>query len=111
MFSRIERLLIALLFALVAAGVTLLVAQAQEGNTPIQETKLNCAACHTEFQTTWMSGPHGTAVSDPIFQEEWIAQGSPGGLSGLPCYWLRPGHSHLGCRWRDLRGLSQPDRI
>jgi predicted CXXCH cytochrome family protein len=25
-----------------------------------------------------MSGPHGTAVSDPVFQEEWVAQGSPG---------------------------------
>jgi predicted CXXCH cytochrome family protein len=25
-----------------------------------------------------MSGPHGTAVSDPVFQAEWVAQGSPG---------------------------------
>jgi predicted CXXCH cytochrome family protein len=78
MFSRIERLLIALVFALLAAGVTLMVAQAQEGNPPSQGASLNCAACHTEFQTTWMSGPHGTAVSDPVFQEEWVAQGSPG---------------------------------
>ncbi len=78
MFSRIERLLIALLFALVAAGVTLMVAQAQDGDPPSQGSSLNCAACHTEFQSTWMSGPHGTAVSDPVFQEEWVAQGSPG---------------------------------
>jgi predicted CXXCH cytochrome family protein len=78
MFSRIERLLIALLFALLAAGVTLMVAQAQEGSPPPQGSELNCAACHTEFQTTWMSGPHGTAVSDPVFQEEWVSQGSPG---------------------------------
>lgn len=78
MFSRIERLLIALVFALLAAGVTLMVAQAQEGSPPQQEAKLNCAACHTEFQTSWMSGPHGTAVSDPVFQEEWVSQGSPG---------------------------------
>ena len=78
MFSRIERLLIALLFALVAAGVTLLVAEAQEENPPPQEPTLNCAACHTEFQTTWMSGPHGQAGTDPVFVEQWTTQGKPG---------------------------------
>jgi predicted CXXCH cytochrome family protein len=78
MISRIERLLIALLFALLAAGVTLMIAQAQENDPPPQEHTLKCAACHTEFETSWMSGPHGTAVSDPVFQEEWVAQGSPG---------------------------------
>ncbi len=78
MFSRIERLLIALLFALLAAGVTLVAAQAQDDAPPLQEHSLNCAACHTEFETTWMSGPHGNAVSDPVFQEEWVSQGSPG---------------------------------
>ena len=78
MISRIERLLIAILFALVAAGVTLLVAQAQENAPPPQEHTLKCAACHTEFETSWMSGPHGHAVDDPVFQEEWTAQGKPG---------------------------------
>jgi len=78
MISRIERLLIALLFALLAAGVTLMVVQAQEDDPPPQEHTLKCAACHTEFETSWMSGPHGTAVSDPVFQEEWTAQGKPG---------------------------------
>ena len=48
MFSRIERLLIALVFALLAAGVTLMVAQAQDGDPPTQGASLNCAACHTE---------------------------------------------------------------
>jgi predicted CXXCH cytochrome family protein len=78
MNSRIERLLIALLFALLAAGVTLMVAQAQENDPPPQEHTIKCAACHTELETTWMSGPHGTAVSDPVFQAEWTAQGKPG---------------------------------
>jgi len=78
MISRIERLLIALLFALLAAGVTLMIAQAQENDPPLQEHTIKCAACHTEFETSWMSGPHGTAVSDPVFQEEWTAQGKPG---------------------------------
>jgi len=78
MYSRIERLLIAVVFALLAAGVTLVAVQAQEGTPPVQEQTLNCANCHTEFQTSWMSGPHGTAISDPVFQEEWVSQGSPG---------------------------------
>ncbi len=77
MFSRIERLMIALLFALLAAGVTLMAVQAQD-ETPPKEQSLNCAACHTEFQTSWMSGPHGHAVDDPVFVEEWTAQGKPG---------------------------------
>ena len=77
MFSRIERLLIALLFALLAAGVTLIAVQAQEENPP-EQPSLNCAACHTEFQTTWMSGPHGHAADDPIFVEDWTSQGKPG---------------------------------
>ena len=78
MISRIERLLIAIIFALLAAGVTLMVAQAQENDPPPQEHTIKCAACHTEFEMTWMSGPHGTAVSDPVFQAEWTAQGKPG---------------------------------
>ena len=78
MFSRIERLLIALLFALLAAGITLVAAQAQDDTPPLQEHNLNCGACHTEFQTTWMSGPHGHATDDPVFVDNWTAQGKPG---------------------------------
>jgi predicted CXXCH cytochrome family protein len=78
MFSRIERLLIALMFALLAAGVTLIAAQAQHNSPPPQDQSSNCAVCHTEFQTSWMSGPHGHAVDDPVFVEEWTTQGKPG---------------------------------
>src|SRR5512143_824668 len=82
MISKIERLLIALVFALLTAGVTLVVARAQEGNTPVvpaaQQEESNCTACHTEVQTTWMSGPHGQAGSDPTFLADWEAQGKPG---------------------------------
>ena len=78
MTSRIERLLIALVFALLAAGITLMVAQAQEFSPPRQEQTPNCAVCHTEFQTSWMSGPHGHAADDPVFVEDWTAQGKPG---------------------------------
>ena len=79
MKSRIERILIALMFALLAAGITLVVASAQDGTPPpAQTTSADCAVCHTEFETSWHSGPHGQAGSDPIFLDEWTKQGKPG---------------------------------
>jgi len=62
MMPRIERLLIALMFALFAAGITLIVASAKDGrtDTPAQFTS-DCAACHTEAKTTWENGAHGTS--------------------------------------------------
>lgn len=81
MTSRIERFLIAIMFALLAAGVTLIVASAQEGTTPTGQTSgdsSNCAVCHTEFQMTWESGAHGKAGTDPVFVDEWTKQGKPG---------------------------------
>jgi len=78
MTSRIERLLIALMFALLAAGITLVVASAQEDTVPAEQTSSDCAVCHTEYQMTWQNGAHGQAGSDPIFLEEWTKQGKPG---------------------------------
>ena len=81
MSSRIERFVIALIFALVAAGVTLVVASAQEGAPPPAAGSNNspdCTVCHTEFQMTWENGAHGQAGSDPVFLDEWTRQGKPG---------------------------------
>lgn len=78
MTSRIERLLIALIFALLAAGVTLVIASAQSNVLPAKQGTPDCAVCHTEFQMTWQNGLHGRAGSDPIFLDEWTAQGKPG---------------------------------
>ena len=79
MTSRIERLLIALMFALLAAGVTLIAASAlDEPAQPAAQFTANCAACHTEFQMTWENGAHGQAGSDPVFVDEWTRQGKPG---------------------------------
>lgn len=81
MSSRIERFLIALMFALLAAGVTLIVASAQEGAPPpaqISNSSSDCTVCHTEFQMSWQNGAHGTAGSDPVFLDEWTKQGKPG---------------------------------
>jgi predicted CXXCH cytochrome family protein len=79
MISRIERLLIALLFALLAAGITLVIASAQGENPPAAQTSSpDCVTCHTDFQMTWQNGAHGKAGTDPIFLEEWTKQGKPG---------------------------------
>lgn len=83
MHSRIERLLIALMFALLAAGITLVVVRAQDGgptNPPVAATAQTppCVACHTEFATEWENGAHGQAVSDPVFVQQWTQQGKPG---------------------------------
>ncbi|RPI91017.1 MAG: hypothetical protein EHM40_16900 [Chloroflexi bacterium] len=78
MISRIERLLIGLMFALLAAGITLVIASAQGEIPPAGQTSTDCVVCHTEFQMTWQSGAHGQAGNDPLFLGQWNAQGKPG---------------------------------
>lgn len=84
MYSRIERVLVALMFALLAAGVTLVVASAQDG-VPASGAEAatapqtpQCVACHTEFANEWENGSHGQAGQDPVFMEQWTQQGKPG---------------------------------
>ncbi len=78
MNSRLERWIIALMFALLAAGITLVAANAQEGAPPPVQQTADCTTCHTEFQMTWQSGPHGQAGKDPVFVKDWTDQGKPG---------------------------------
>src|SRR5512134_1922546 len=60
MTSRIERLLIALMFALLAAGLTLIIASAQGENPPAAPgAAQDCASCHTDSQANWQDGAHG----------------------------------------------------
>jgi predicted CXXCH cytochrome family protein len=82
MLPRIQRLLMALAFALLAAGATLLIARAQNP-TPVppgqpEEATPPCTACHTQFAAEWQQGPHGQAVTDPKFLDDWNSQGQPG---------------------------------
>jgi predicted CXXCH cytochrome family protein len=79
MRSRLERLLVAVTVALLAAGATLIIAQAQDRAParPPQQTP-NCVSCHAEFATEWQHGPHGQAASDPEFVDDWARQGKPG---------------------------------
>jgi len=66
------------MFALVAAGVTLIVASAMGGKDTVAQFSTDCAVCHTEFQTSWQNGAHGKSGIDPVFLDEWTKQGKPG---------------------------------
>jgi predicted CXXCH cytochrome family protein len=69
------------MFALVAAGATLVAASAQDGAPPPAQTagfSTDCTVCHTEYQMTWENGAHGKAGKDPVFLDEWTKQGKPG---------------------------------
>jgi hypothetical protein len=79
MFSRPERLIIALMAALVFAGVTLIAADASSQlSHPPTEGEVGCETCHADFMEDWQNGPHGQATVDPVFNEAWEAQGKPG---------------------------------
>jgi predicted CXXCH cytochrome family protein len=87
MFSRFEKVLIALMFAFVFAGVTLVAVSAQDETPPpvaTQENTADCATCHEDSQMSWQNGPHGHAKDDPIFVNAWTEQGKPGAC--LTCH-------------------------
>ncbi len=66
--KKFKRLFISLMFAFLAAGVTLIVASAQTpqpGKTTTIMTNDNCIACHQDIATVWMTGLHGQAGTDP----------------------------------------------
>jgi predicted CXXCH cytochrome family protein len=79
--KRPGRFVFSFLFALLAAGVTLIVAQAQTPQPvqpPMPLTNDNCISCHKDIANVWMSGFHGQAGTDPVFSEAWNTQGKPG---------------------------------
>jgi predicted CXXCH cytochrome family protein len=78
MFSRFEKALISLMFAVLFAGVTLVAVSAQTGAPPpVQTDKDKCISCHENVQMSWQNGPHGHATNDPIFVTAWTDQGKP----------------------------------
>ncbi len=78
MFSRFERLLIALMIALLLAGVSLILASAQVSLPGEVQQTPECGTCHPQFLEAWLSGPHGNATIDPAFEAAWTEQGKPG---------------------------------
>jgi predicted CXXCH cytochrome family protein len=84
MVSRFQRFLIAMMFALLSAGVTLIIVRAQDASPtppPAQPTQTNgdnCASCHKDVSNMWQTGKHGQAMTDPVFNQSWTAQDKPG---------------------------------
>jgi hypothetical protein len=62
---------IAILLSLLAAGVTLVLAQAKNDTPgkPIQENSA-CIVCHKGFASAWQNGPHEQAVCNPQFETQ-----------------------------------------
>ena len=76
MSRAINRLIIGAGFAIPAALLSFVLV----GATPSAEYAAaaqtgDCQSCHQEFVDTWRSGDHSKAVTDPVFQEAWEAQG------------------------------------
>jgi len=80
MFARIERIAIALVFALLAAGGTMIAANAQDATPPAPTPQYSqtCSVCHMDYQVSLENGLHGKAGSDPVFLQSWTEQGQPG---------------------------------
>ena len=86
-----HRFLIGLFFALPIVGLVLFLTQisadAQASAQDPQPTTApqfpgmtydSCAGCHNEIHESWKHGPHGQALSDPVFAKAWSEQGEPG---------------------------------
>jgi predicted CXXCH cytochrome family protein len=104
MISRLERLVLALVLALVIAAATMLAVGAQsETPPPVATPAADCASCHPERHAAWAKGAHGAAKTTHVleqasncfachksiptgdvsatdkstFQESWMGQGKP----------------------------------
>lgn len=110
MFSRFEKIIIALMVALLIAGVSILAASAQDVNPPdTEKEEKTCGDCHEQFQMSWKNGPHGQATEDPAFVKAWTDQGKP--TACLSCHvtgydpntgtWLEDGVSCIACHKDD----------
>jgi predicted CXXCH cytochrome family protein len=87
----IHRLLIGLFFALPIAGLVLFFTQTSaDARIPSSQdaqptpaafpvvTYDTCVKCHENILNKWTHGPHGQALSDPVFANAWETQGKPG---------------------------------
>ena len=78
MYKRlISGLVFGVMFALPLSLVTFVGTRAEEpAQTGIVGTE-DCQECHPSLVEVWNDSAHGQALSDPIFQEAWDAQGNP----------------------------------
>ena len=86
--TKLERFFLSLMFALLLAGVTLVVTQVSSAEaapapesvslSASQGTNPDCSGCHKDIYDAWQASHHGQAGTDPIFTKAWNAQGKPG---------------------------------
>jgi predicted CXXCH cytochrome family protein len=76
----LNRLSIAILFALFVSAATYMIAQAgtETSGPALQQQQIGCNACHSKFTDALQSGAHGHATSDTLFNQMWTDQGKPG---------------------------------
>lgn len=67
-----------------AAPVAAPAVEPQEQGVSGYRGSVVCAGCHNDVHTTWSGAPHAQAYSSPIFQGDWIKQGSE--TSCLACH-------------------------
>lgn len=70
-----------------------------------------CKTCHEELYDTWQSTRHAQAFSSPIFQRDWVAEGSD--FSCLECHTTgynssNSSYSHEGVTCESCHGPFQP---
>jgi predicted CXXCH cytochrome family protein len=118
--SRIIWLTFALLFGIcLLAGGGIAQAQtstptpaAQEENpTPVYAGPEFCGKCHQELFDTWTSTRHAEAFSSPIFQQDWVKEGSSN--TCLECHTTgydkeNGAFSHEGVTCESCHGAFQP---
>ena len=73
----ITRLFFGLLFALPFGLVSAAWVQADSSGLTQGTEPLDCRECHQAFYEAWENSAHGQAVTDPRFQEAWLAKGQP----------------------------------
>ncbi|NIM92724.1 MAG: hypothetical protein GTO18_03280 [Anaerolineales bacterium] len=84
MIRWINRILLGAGFALPATLLTIVIVQATPATEPTAPPELDCKGCHSEFHDAWSQGKHAKAISDPVFQEAFEAQGRP--VSCMQCH-------------------------
>jgi len=68
------RLIVSLLFAIPFGMVSTFWVRAESNIGPQGNIDLNCQSCHPAFYTSWENSHHGQAMTDPLFEEAWLAQ-------------------------------------
>jgi len=71
----IWRFVVGLCFAFPIGILAVVTVQAQ--TLEEQPTQNECEGCHEIIQTHWQESAHANSVTDQIFQQAWLTQGSP----------------------------------